>query len=51
MRMSGARSGDPPVRWSRRIAWLVALWAASVGALALVAWLLGAAMNWAGLVR
>jgi hypothetical protein len=51
MRLSQASPPDPPARWSRRVAWLLALWTASVAALALVAWLLNAAMNWAGLVR
>jgi hypothetical protein len=37
--------------WGRRVAWLVALWAASVAALALVAWLLKEVMAWAGFVR
>lgn len=35
--------------WPRRVAWLVAIWAASVAALAVVAYLLRLLMNAAGL--
>ena len=48
---SPAARHDPTARWSRRVAWLLALWASSVAALALVAWLVHAFMGWAGLVR
>jgi len=51
MGASPATSREAPARWSRRLAWLVALWAASVAALAAAAWLLHAAMGWAGLTR
>jgi hypothetical protein len=48
---SPAPPREAPPRWSRRVAWLVALWAAGVAALALVAWLVHAVMGWAGWVR
>ena len=35
--------------WSRRLAWLIGLWTASVLTLALAAWLLRLLMNAAGL--
>lgn len=45
--MAGAR---PALRlWLRRIGWLVALWAASVAALGLAAWLMRLSMRAAGL--
>jgi hypothetical protein len=47
--------GDPraahPSRWTRRLAWLVGIWAASVAVLAIVAYGLRIAMGWAGLTR
>lgn len=39
----------PPDSWLGRLGWLVLLWAAGVGALALTAWLLRLAMRAAGL--
>jgi hypothetical protein len=46
---SGARSGGLRSLWLRRVAWLVVLWASSVAALAVVAWLLRLFMTAAGL--
>lgn len=39
----------PRAHWLRRIGWLVLLWAVSVAALGLVAWLIRQFMNAAGL--
>lgn len=39
----------PRAHWLRRIGWLVLLWAGSVAALGLVAWLIRQFMNAAGL--
>lgn len=36
-------------RWTTRVVWLVAIWAASVAVLALVAYALRFVMGWAGL--
>ncbi|WP_449392145.1 DUF2474 domain-containing protein [Eoetvoesiella caeni] len=36
-------------KWGRRFAWLVGIWLASVGALAVAAWLLRLFMHWAGM--
>lgn len=47
--MDGASSENRPRIWLRRVAWLVLIWAVSVAALALVAWLLKGAMRAAGL--
>jgi hypothetical protein len=38
-------------RWLRRIAWLVALWGASVLALGVVAYAFRGIMGWVGLTR
>lgn len=51
MRAPTLHSREPAARWSRRLGWMLALWSASVAALALVAWLLNGLMGWAGLVR
>ena len=40
---------ERPVSWSRRVGWLVLIWAASVGALAVVAAVLKLVITWAGL--
>jgi len=47
MRQGGEPAEGP--RWGRRIAWLVAIWTLSVGALALAAWALKGIMKLAGL--
>jgi hypothetical protein len=38
-------------RWTTRIVWLVAIWAASIAVLAVVAYALRFVMGWAGLTR
>jgi hypothetical protein len=43
------RSSAEVQSWPRRVGWLVIIWAASVGALAVVAALFRIAMNLAGL--
>lgn len=43
------RAGYPRRGWTRKLAWLVAIWCISVGSLALVAWLLKLLMRAAGL--
>lgn len=35
--------------WTMRIVWLVAIWAASIGALTLAAYALRLVMNWVGM--
>lgn len=40
---------EPGSSWPRRIAWLVGIWAASIGALAIAAYLLRILMNWVGM--
>lgn len=40
-----------PRAWWRRVAWLVAIWAASVAALGVVAYAFRAIMGWVGLTR
>lgn len=47
MTPDSSRTGPP--RWPRRVAWLLAIWAGSVGALALVAVALKAVMRLVGL--
>jgi hypothetical protein len=37
--------------WLRRVAWLVAIWGASVAALGVVAYVFRILMGWAGLTR
>lgn len=46
--MSG-EDGRPRGLWLRRLGWLVAIWAASVAALAVVAMLVRMLMNMAGM--
>src|SRR5690606_20355189 len=41
--------GSPGRHWLRRVGWLVLLWAASVGTLGVVAWLIRRFMNAAGM--
>ncbi|MDN5842612.1 MAG: DUF2474 domain-containing protein [Alcaligenaceae bacterium] len=43
--MTGARV----TRWTRRVAWLLALWAAGVAVLGIAAWVLKAVMRAVGL--
>lgn len=43
------QSSSPRKPWATRVLWLVAIWAASVAALGLVAFLLRGVMGWAGL--
>ena len=43
--------GDARYRWLRRIAWLVAIWCASVAALGVVAFAFRGIMGWVGLTR
>ena len=51
-RPNAARCDPPAPRgWWRRVAWLVALWAASVAALGVVAYAFRAIMGWVGLTR
>ena len=38
-------------RWPRRLAWLLAIWGASVVALGIVAYVFRAVMGWVGLTR
>jgi len=38
-------------RWTTRVLWLIAIWAASVAVLALAAYALRFVMGWAGLTR
>ena len=38
-------------RWTTRVVWLIAIWAASVAVLALAAYALRFVMGWAGLTR
>jgi hypothetical protein len=47
--MPGSQAARDPRLWVRRIAWLVAIWALSVGAVALVALLLKAIMRLVGM--
>jgi hypothetical protein len=42
-------SGTGPALWVRRVGWLILIWTLSVAALAVVAVLLRAFMNFAGL--
>lgn len=44
-----AESGIRPRHWWRRFGWLLLIWAASVGGILLLAWLLKLAMRAAGL--
>lgn len=44
-----AKMPGGPVSWWKRLAWLVLLWAASVAALAAIAWILRWFMQLAGL--
>jgi len=46
--MAGEAGAGRP-RWLYRVAWLVAIWAASVAALAAAAWALRLLMGWAGM--
>ena len=48
MRPTSRRSEETP-RWGRRIAWLLAIWTLSVGAMALVAYALKGVMRLVGL--
>lgn len=43
------KSMKAPSSWGRRVAWLLGIWAASVGALALAAWLLRLVMDFVGM--
>ena len=45
----GGAAGRP--RWLRRVAWLVAIWCASVAVLAVVAYAFRNIMGWVGLTR
>ena len=47
--MAGGAPDVAPPNWWRRVAWLLAIWAASVAALGVVAWLLKGVMRWVGL--
>jgi Protein of unknown function (DUF2474) len=47
--MPQAQAPRGPRLWGRRLAWLVAIWAISVGALALVALLLKTIMKFVGM--
>ena len=47
--MAGAAGEDRPRTWLRRIGWLLLIWAVSVAALGLVAWLLKGVMRAVGL--
>lgn len=47
--MPGPQAPHDPPDWRRRIAWLVAIWALSVGALALVALMLKTIMRFVGM--
>lgn len=47
--MAAAPREAPPRPFLVRLGWLVAIWAASVAALGVVAWLLRQVMGWAGL--
>ena len=46
-----AGAGAPPSPWWRRLAWMLALWAAGVAALGAVAYALRGAMALLGLAR
>lgn len=49
---TGLPQGEaPPPRWLRRVAWLVAIWCASVAALGVVAYAFRGIMGWVGLTR
>ena len=43
------RAATKPPHWAKRVAWMLALWAGSVGALAVLAYLLRVLMTWAGM--
>lgn len=43
------KSMKAPSSWGRRVAWLLGIWVASVGALALAAWLLRLVMDFVGM--
>ncbi len=47
--MADAAEVSRPRSWWRRIGWLLAIWALSVAALGLVAWLLKGVMRMVGL--
>ena len=50
MRTDAAGAGKPGLRgWLARIGWLVAIWVASVGALAVAAWAMKGLMHAAGM--
>jgi hypothetical protein len=45
---TGRRGAEDTPRWPRRIAWLLVIWTLSVGAMALVAFVLKGIMRLAG---
>ncbi|TEA77604.1 DUF2474 domain-containing protein [Allopusillimonas ginsengisoli] len=47
--MTDITDKKPARRWPRRVAWLVAIWAASIAVLAVVSYVLRILMNAAGL--